>query len=275
MSTAKGNLLVLSDPHSGHRFGLTPPSWHRQAEAKKIGTFARQTWTLFCDMLKRASDAVEGFSRVAVLGDIIDGRGERSGGTELLTTSQIEQVSIFTAILGHVKTHCRPNPSLWVCNGTAYHTASGSEDWEDCLERDKDVARWFPKCVHVDGHGQADICGTVFDLKHHVGRNVYWTRGTAMNREHMHNVLWADVGGQDRAHVILRGHVHYFSGIVNRRVLGLTCPCLSWGSKFGIRRCGDPIDWGIIYFDNICDGHYDWKADVRFADCQRMKTVKF
>jgi hypothetical protein len=84
-------VLIMSDLHCGHRVGLTPPDWqYRPGVRSKWRKIQQACWNWYANEIEEAGP----FDVVIVNGDAIDGRGERSGGTELLTTDRHEQVEI-------------------------------------------------------------------------------------------------------------------------------------------------------------------------------------
>lgn len=79
-------LVIISDLHCGHRAGLTPPGWQTPLEAPdRLAAYARQQrvmWSWYAATIA----ALQPIDVLVANGDAIDGRGSRSGGTELITT---------------------------------------------------------------------------------------------------------------------------------------------------------------------------------------------
>jgi len=78
-------IASIADMHCGHRAGLTPtqyltpdPKWRDVEE---------DLWTRYLDLVKQFDTP----DILIVNGDCIDGRGERSGGTELIAPSLATQ----------------------------------------------------------------------------------------------------------------------------------------------------------------------------------------
>ena len=89
-------ILVMGDTHCGHIAGLTPPEWHFNSNnkssitLKKRNVFAKlqkEMWNWYIETI----ESLKPFDTLFCMGDLIDGRGEASGGTELLTTDCNEQ----------------------------------------------------------------------------------------------------------------------------------------------------------------------------------------
>ena len=108
-------VIALADLHCGHVGGITPPSWwfEEETDDPKRAQWAkiqRDLWNAYAGLVSsfRSPDVL------LVNGDLIDGRGERTGGTELVTTDleaqcrmaayAIEIWGAFQSLLGRLKT---------------------------------------------------------------------------------------------------------------------------------------------------------------------------
>ena len=240
-------LIALGDTHCGHFAGLTPPGWqfsktgHRKETAKQ----QRETWNWFAREVKPLTGA-----DVAIWnGDLIDGRGERSGGTELITPDRLEQCAMAEAIVRTVGAQT----NLFV-HGTPYHTGQ-SEDFET------QIAEEFDQQPH--GHLWTNVNGWIVDAKHKVGSSgIPHGRHTAPAKERMWNVLWSEYQGQPKSHIILRSHVHYYSYCGGADWVAMTLPALQgFGSKFGERQCSGIVDFGFLHFD-ITEDAYTWQKHI-------------
>jgi len=251
-------VLVISDPHHGHRGGLTPPSWQYSKDAEedarsKYGYLQSVVWEWF----KKSIDEIGPVDLLVCNGDSIDGRGERSGSTELITVDRREQCEIAAECINIIE-----RKKLLLIRGTPYHTGN-EEDWEDVLAG-------MVNATDIGSHEWVDADGVIMDFKHKIGSSaVPYGRLTAPGRDALWNMLWAERGIQPESRVIVRSHVHYFAygGDANR--LWLTTPCLQAWSKYGTAQCSGTIDIGMILFE--CDkGAYTWRPIL--LDLQFMKS---
>jgi hypothetical protein len=237
--------LVLADLHCGHLVGLTPPAWQTDSSESngrtkrvKFALIQREAWQWYIKNVVANGP----YDLVVINGDAIDGRGDRSGGCEQITTNRQEQVdmacyAIRQALVG--------NPKLVMTYGTAYHTGD-QEEWEN------DIAKEL-KAEKIGAHEWVEIGGVMFDFKHFIsGSQVPTTRGTGLKKAALWNILWADRDYAPRANVLVRSHVHYFNAAMDtiEPRLQLTTPALqAMGTRFGSRRCEGLVDFGFIVFE--------------------------
>ena len=264
-------VLVISDLHCGHLVGLTHPSWWvpekevagSKTKRNKFALVQRQCWAFYEQEIKRHGP----FDVVLFNGDAVDGKGERSGGTEQITTDREEQCEMACAA---IRPTMNKHTKLVMTFGTAYHTGK-DEDWEALVASDLGA-------VKIGSHEWVDIDGVLFDLKHHVGSStIPHGRHTAVARENLWSLLWAERGMVPRGKtntVIVRSHVHYFSYCGGAEWLALTTPALQgMGSKYGGRVCSGLVNFGFVVF-TVEKGSYQWQPILADIDSQRAKAIR-
>jgi hypothetical protein len=238
-------LLLLADLHCGHLVGLTPPAWQTEApesdgrtKRAKFAPIQREAWQWYAKNVAAGGP----YDLVVVNGDAIDGRNDRSGSCEQITPDRQEQVdmactAIRQAMIG--------KPKLVMTYGTAYHTGD-QEDWEN------DIAKELGS-MKIGSHEWIDIEGVVFDVKHHINSSqVPYGRHTALNRDAVWSLIWADKQYTPRAQVVVRSHVHYFAAALDDMEphLRLTTPALqAMGTRFGARQCSGLVSFGFVIFE--------------------------
>ena len=227
-------VVAMGDLHSGHRVGLTPPKWQSAIKGHKYHRIQIELWEEYKKIIKY----LQPIDVLMVNGDCIDGRGERSGGTELITTNRQEQVNMAATCINLCDAK-----KVVLTRGTPYHVGS-QEDWEDELA---DKVNAFK----VGDHEFYEVNGVTFDVKHHIGSStIPHGRHTAMARDAMWNAIWAEYEMQPKGQIILRSHVHYYSRSGGVDWEGFTLPALQgMGSKYGAKICSGLIHWGLIWFD--------------------------
>jgi len=251
-------VVAISDLHCGHRIGLTPPDFAPR-NTSKWHTAQRALWKEYCRMVKEHSPVDVLF----VLGDVIDGRGEKSGSTELITTDRTTQCDMAAACIKMWKAK-----KIVMVFGTAYHTGQ-KEDWE--LQVAEAV-----NAVKIGGQEWARVENVTFDLKHFVsGSGIPHGKGTPLAKEWLWNLVWNIRGEQPKADIFLRGHQHSYDGTFNDSYLAMTLPALQGlGSKFGTRIPPKRVDFGIVYF-NVKGDSYTWDRDIVTVKAQRPKILQF
>jgi hypothetical protein len=257
----KKRLVVIADGHSGHEYGLTPPSWWVRADAKhtrvsKAGIFQRQLWKFYT----RSIDSLKPIDILIVPGDCIEGKGEESGGVELITSDRNEQVRMAKEAIDYAEAKI-----VRLIYGTRRHTGK-DEDFESIL---KDTVKGK---VSIHGHDFINVNGVNIDIKHKVGSSaIPHGRMTPLARARLWNVIWnSERERQPRADILIRAHVHYYTFCGQSSWLGVTVPALTYNSSYGIRSCEGLVDVGIMVFDFDENGGYTWQ--VILADFPSLKV---
>lgn len=240
-------IVLIGDLHCGHRAGLTPPEYRFHSTStehiwRKFTKVQKESWDRYQLIVKKLCPV----DCLVVNGDAVDGRGERSGGVEQVTSDRSEQVKMAVACIDRWKA-----PKIVMVRGTPYHVGE-KESWEDGAA---DALREKGCEVKIGDHEWVDVYGHIFDCKHHIGGSaVPHGRLTAIGRDEVWNALWHEAGLQPRADHVIRSHVHYH--VWGGRMVGgqsvefVTLPALqAMGTRFGARKCSGTVDWGVIAYD--------------------------
>jgi hypothetical protein len=249
-------IVVISDLHTGSRSGLTPPDWQYCNETEdpvqaKYGDFQRQTWGWYCNTMA----ALQPIDRLVVNGDALDGKGEKQGGTDQLTTDRRVQVAMADRVIeeAHAK-------RVAIIKGTPYHTGR-DEDWEEVLAEKVGADR-------CGAHEWFDAHGWTLDFKHKIASSsVPHGRHTALARARLWNLLWAERQLQPKAHILVRSHAHTYVFDGGAKWLAMITPGLQGLTKYGGLEMEGTIDYGLISIDVTPRG-WIWQAylaDLFFA----------
>lgn len=248
--TAMGveRVLSIADLHSGSNVGLTPPAYQfpiienpTTTDHRRRNKWARSQRECY-DFYIKTLALLQPIDWLFVVGDLMDGSGHRSGGTEQITTDRKVQASMATEALEQVK----PRKGTVLTFGTAYHGGE-AEDFEN------DVAENLN--AKIGSHEWVDIRGVIFDLKHHQGNTVN-PFTSIYNNDLKGNREWASAGEQPKADVIIRAHTHRFGLARMADIVLISLPALqSYGSKFGARRCWRKVHFGMVALDVWPDGY--------------------
>lgn len=261
-------VVIVSDLHCGHVVGLTPNSWQLEHKEEVDANWSK--WNKWVNIQEELwgnyvaiMEQLQPIDVLIVNGDCIDGKGSRSGGTELITADRNGQVEMAKECIREARAR-----KIFMTFGTAYHTGM-EEDWETLVAQAVDA-------VKIGSHEWIDVNGLVFDCKHHVGASsVPHGRHTAIAKEKLWNMIWAEHEEQPKSDIIVRSHVHYFGYAGGDNWLGITTPALQgMGSKFGSRRCSGHVNWGVISFDVKSRKEWTWAAHLKRLVSQVAQPVK-
>jgi len=252
-------LVIESDHHNNHRTGLIPPDW--QKGSKKWRAHQRELW----NWRKARIKELQPIDFYVLNGDASDGLGQRSGGTELITTELNEIAEIGAFNIDSVGAS-----EYGIINGTGYHCAFGGSDIEPLI-----ASKTKTPCAFVSGQEFLEYRGVTFDFKHTVGgSSIPHGKFTAVAKEKLWNLLWSVREQQPNADVIIRSHVHRFAYCGEKDWLAITTPGLqSFGSKYGVRQCSGTIDIGLLVFE-IEDGEYSWRPILADLKQQVARVTK-
>ena len=96
---AKKRVVIASDPHCGHRVGLTMPKYQSAICGEKYLKIQIECW----NYVRNKINALRPIDILILNGDCIDGRGIKSGGTELICTSVLKQADMCIDFIKFVK----------------------------------------------------------------------------------------------------------------------------------------------------------------------------
>ncbi len=254
-------VVALGDTHCGHRAGLTTPDWRWPTSSgtdrhKAWGRVQKECWEAYM----RMRDVIGPADVLIANGDLIDGRGERSGSTELITTDRIEQCEMAIRAL-----------KVWdakriiVTRGTDYHVGV-CEQFEDIIAANLKA--------DIRNHAFIQVCDLIFDVKHTIGgSSIPHGRATPLARDRLQNMMWAEHAEQPKGDILLRSHVHYFLSVGGRSWEGFILPALqAAGTRWGGKVCSGTVDWGLMVFD--VDGRdYRWEKHIASLKANRSSVI--
>ena len=254
-------VLVLSDLHSGHAVGMTPPAFNPRYDDPLLRVDSE-----YRDLLHTwATDEINRLGRIDITvhnGDAIDGKGKKSGATEIIESDRNKQVKIAADFLGSIDTK-----ELRLTYGTGYHTGN-DEDYEDNLAQ---VLGCPPPKAVLD----LEVNGVILNFKHKVGGSqIPHGRLTAQLRDKLWNDIWAQRGEYPRSDVQFRSHNHYFAYGGNYESLVIATPALQgYGSKFGQRIMSGTVDFGFIHVDIDRQGRLSWEPHILRMPFQPAENI--
>jgi len=255
-------VLLMGDTHCGHLAGLTPPPYQLNKDHSRLGEFGEfqtETWNWFYNQIEE----LKPFDVCIANGDLIDGRGERSKSTELLSADRDVQVDMAVDIIRKIGAK-----KVVMTYGTPYHTGQG-EDFENHIAERVGAIALKPEL-------NIEIEGVNFNVKHHTGNSsVPHGAGTAILKDALWTDLWAEFENRDKADIIVRSHIHTYLKITDRSRVAVTLPALQGAmTKYGQRRMVKIVDYGIAYVDIFEGGRFVLHSRLYKPVIQRNDIIK-
>lgn len=241
-------ILSIGDLHCGNVAGLTPPEYNPTSEdSQKEYIYRTNLWTWFLKTVQGNGP----YDLCVANGDLIDGKGPKTGGNEQIYASRPKQIEIATAVLKAI-----PVKEFEFTFGTGYHVGP-EDDWET------EVAQNFDKVPH-DVFTRT-FNGITFKWRHHIGGGQAYTgKATQMFTQMLNDILWAESGEFAKADVMVFGHVHRFVHVQDAYRAAFIVPALQGlgGSQLGARRLGHPVQYGFVVFDIDPNGGWSWNVHL-------------
>jgi len=252
------------DFHCGHFAGLTPPEFQimpngLDPKTIKISNTSQILWGFYSEKILEMGP----FDFAILNADMIDGRGEKSGGTELITTDRTRQVKMATRGVKEIRAK-----EYYFTRGTPYHTGT-KENWEDGIAEDL-------KAIAIKDHLFCKIGGVQFDVKHKIGSSsIPHGSLTPLARDILWNRVHFAKGEQPRADVLIRSHTHSFDQVDHDGCIGFILPGLQgFGSTYGKRQVSRSIDFGFIVIE-IEDGKvHRWDKAILEGKTQKVENIE-
>jgi len=250
-SSPKKRIIIVSDTHCGHLWGLTPPLYWTQY-IEDAFKFQKESWTWFTNTIS----LLKPFDMVIANGDLIDGRGEKSGGTELMVVDRMKQAEMAAEIINTIEAS-----DVLIARGTEYHVGN-AEQFEDHIAKHTDA-------IEIADKIRFKVNGALFDVRHHVGRStVPWSEITASLKE----LVLANLERSEEVNMLIRSHIHkYTYGSIGPNQAAITTPGLEGHSRFGTRRCSGRVDFGVVVMDVDEKGIINSKPII--ASLESLKPV--
>jgi hypothetical protein len=259
----KYRVLLAGDLHCGHMAGLTPkgyqiPESHDNPVHRTFAQFQRETW----DFFDKSIMSLKPFTHAIWNGDLIDGSGKKSKGTELITTDRLLQGEMAQKVIETVDAGVNV-----ISFGTGYHTGEG-EDFESVIAANTGAI--------INAENLLKIGDVIFNVKHHVGGSgTPYGAATPILRDAIWSDLWSQLEDNPNAQIIVRSHAHTFIQVDDGSRHAIVLPALQGAfTKFGTRRCSKIVHWGFVYVDIYSDGTFDLHRVIYLPDSQKRKLIE-
>jgi hypothetical protein len=264
-------LAILSDLHCGSQVGICGPEYfgqmisHDVAKHNKFLKIQKAIWNFYSSEIAKLNKEKQ-IDILVVNGDCIDGKGERSGGTELTTTDLVKQIAMAKNVIDFVNAK-----HITICAGTDYHTSTKTgEDWEEVLANQLKAK--------FESHCFLDINKKIFDIKHHLASGGGLVGPyNSVSKEIIWSKLWQEMDNVPKPiSYLIRSHIHRYSYLESSSCAGISTPALQgMGSRFGSRRCSGLVDLGFISFDINTDSTVVYRKHIATLKEQKAKATIF
>lgn len=219
--------IIISDTHSGHLLGLTPPEY--RSARPEIGAIMTPFWDWWTSSLNP-----DGYDVMIHCGDIVDGDGHKDTSFHL-TTDINQQIAISKAVIDSINAR----KHLFVY-GTPYHGGNILDYEKIVADYYGDQASWMRK-VEIDG--------VKFNIAHVIGKSTTPVGGDIALRKQL---VWDALLEDESADVILRGHAHEYRMLSGASQTACICPALKIGDpdfdRYGRKMQGGHYHVGFIEF---------------------------
>jgi len=259
-------VLLISDLHAGHIFGLTPPSWWQNLDNEIYGNAAkvqREMWRFFTETIKNINDEHQ-IDKAICVGDMIDGSQSKTSGSEAICSDVYEQVLMAKESLEVIgaKDHI-------FCYGSNYHSNGGGH-----VDAEKILADAFD--AKIAAEVKVRINGKIFRAKHHIGNSsVPYTKMTQIMKAKMMDIMRSAKDGSEIASVEVRAHVHTYNMYSDGKFTGIVLPCFQSSSKFGSRYFDGSTDLGFVIVDVFDSGEIEVRPFLASLKSSKTKIIDF
>lgn len=210
-------------------WGLTPPSYWTHYDDEAMA-FQKESWNWFLNTV----NLYKPFDVLIANGDLIDGRGEKSGGTELIVSDRFKQVSMASEIINTIDAK-----DVLITRGTDYHVGK-CEQFEERIAEQTGAREIADRLRFI-------VSGHLFDVRHHTGgTTVPWSDATAVLKE----LSLENMKNSDDVNVMIRSHVHKYVDVkIGPNQRAFTTPALQGYSRYGAKRCLGRVNFGVVVID--------------------------
>ena len=160
---------------------------------------------------------------MVVNGDLLDGEGRKSAGTEQATTITVSQQKSAIKLLEPFRQLV--GDEFYVVRGTPYHDGVNGQDVEAIASALDAVPQRGNKDWRSHEHLDLDVDGVVININHEIAVASSFYRATPYYREMMFAAMAELAGAYPHAKCIVRAHAHSWVHVenVSAHVVGMPC----------------------------------------------------
>ena len=248
------SIVVIADIHDGNINAVCTPSaarYIRHPRKRALQKKLYEAWK-YCQTQLTKPD----IDLLIVNGDAIDGDNRKDLGSEVWTTSMIEQINDVVELISDYSYQ-----NVIVTTGSGYHVKRGADPYEEILaeklarnEKDGELGRYLrhdilPKYFtqvqkntrvdnvlyrYTDYKWRFKALNEVFSITHHVSHSkVEFYRSTPLAREMVTSELDASKYSPDeRPTILIRSHTHYYCMLDFSASTGIITPAWKFADEY-------------------------------------------
>lgn len=245
-------IVAISDLHCGHENGMVD-----EERLDHANDFQKELFKWFVNQISLIGSP----DIVIANGDLIDGRQDKSGGSELIVSDRLIQAEMASNVLKMFNAK-----KYYITRGTPYHTGK--------LEEFENLTAKLLNAEFIGEELRLVVNKTLVYARHKVGNAVlpysYFTSPArnlmfdSIKNAHKENPM--NIG------IALYAHVHRFSQSINSfGQTAITMPAMQGYSKYGGRECdGIGINIGFLVIDVFDNGTFN--VDLKQAKLKTMNV---
>jgi len=268
-------MIALADTHIGSQYGYFPQHMRSTRMIPKAIYNTSVVASEWLDYQIAKFRPRGGYDVCLCNGDLIDGKGEITGGREIIESAIIEQCNLGTNFLKTIKAK-----DYILTAGSGYHVGN-KEDYEAICAKDMGCEKLYSQIAF-------QINSKWFEARHFTtgGTSPTTNKAQSIKKDQIYTALdkhSLDIGCSNDLFkklgeytekvedesiktnaplptVYIRAHVHkhdYMSGS-SGDILLMTLPGLQLKSIYGDRKCVGIVDYGFVVFDVTEKGVMSW-----------------
>lgn len=231
-------IVAISDLHCGHENGMVD-----EQRLDHANNFQKELFGWFVSQISK----IKPIDLVIANGDLIDGRQDKSGGSELIVSDRLIQAEMAANIINMFGSN-----KVYIARGTPYHTGK--------LEEFENLTARLCNAEYIGEEIRLLVNQTLIYARHKIGNSsLPYSYFTAPAR----NLMFDSVKNSHKENpknidIALYAHVHRFSQSINGYgQTAITMPAMQGYSKYGARECdGIGINLGFLVIDIEENGKY-------------------
>lgn len=254
-------LVVVSDLHCGHIYGLTPSKWQYNDLDNPLlvglKDVQKEIWKFYSTTLKK----LQPVDFCLVNGDCVDGEGKKE-------TIELHQPDVHNQIMMAVECLKEVKAKKYLMTfGTPYHVVNN-------LHYEKQIADILGNSIEYEQN--FSIYGKKINAKHHTSKSsIPHGGGTLVLKRALWGLIKSALQKEEPADIIIRSHIHERIIIKSNLPIAITTPALQAANTMYGSRFDGWYDIGLMHIDINEKGEIETIQDhILRVKSQKKETLK-